>query len=104
MKLLQLKTLRLLFLFYRSYWITSNAITATCLYLFSKYGLSIFQALFWFKLVTLGIVYYYVNDLKKKEYFYYQNLGVSKSLLWIVTLSFDFLFFLFLIIQTYRFR
>src|SRR5438128_794436 len=103
MKLLRRKTIRLLFLFYTSYGIASSVITGSCLYLFWQYGFSIFQALFWFKLATLGIIYYYINDYKKKEFYYYQNLGISKLLLWIATLSFDFFLFIFLIIQTYRF-
>jgi hypothetical protein len=47
----------------------------------------------------MSITFYYINDQKKKEYYYYQNLGVSKRLLWISILSFDFLLFIFLIIQ-----
>ena len=35
--------------------------------------------------------------------YYYQNLGVSKALLWTTTLIFDLAIFLFLIFQIYKF-
>jgi len=60
--------------------------------------------LFWFKAVTLGLTYYFINEYKSKEYYYYQNLGVSKSLLWAATLIFDFALFIFLITQVNKFR
>jgi hypothetical protein len=60
--------------------------------------------LFWFKIATLGLTFYYINGYKNREYYYYQNLGVSRLLLWASTIVFDFALFLFLIIQTYRFK
>ncbi|HEY6954246.1 MAG TPA: hypothetical protein VI385_03335 [Flavisolibacter sp.] len=82
----------------------SLVITACCLNLFWNYGFSIFFELFWFKIATLGLTFYYINGYKNKEYYYYQNLGVSRLLLWASTIVFDFALFLFLIIQTYRFK
>jgi len=72
--------------------------------LFWKYGFSIFVVLFWFKIASLGLIFYFINNYKNKEYYYYQNLGVSKVLLWATTLAFDFALFIFLIIQTYKFK
>ena len=54
--------------------------------------------------MSLGLTYYFINSYKNKEYYYYQNLGVSKSFLWAVTLTFDFALFIFLIIQTYHLK
>src|SRR5690242_16076421 len=98
------RTIRLLWTFYTSFVIVSLIITAICLSIFWKYGVSTFFALFWFKLATLAITFYFINSYKAKEYYYYQNLGISKVLLWSATLSFDFAFFLSLLIQTFRFR
>jgi hypothetical protein len=98
------KTIGLIWAFYKNFLLLSTIITACCIMLFWEYGFSIFNMLFWFKLGTLAITYYFINDYKKKEYYYYQNLGVSKVLLWTTTLSFDFILSMFLIIQTYKFK
>jgi len=99
-----LKTVRLIWTFYSSFIFLSILITLCSLALFWQYGLSIFVVLFWFKIATLGLTFYFINKYKDKEYYYYQNLGVSKFLLWTTTLVFDFTFFIFLIIQVYKIK
>jgi hypothetical protein len=69
-----------------------------------KFGIRVFAVIFWLKLMTLGLTVFFINDYKSKEYVYYQNLGISKKLLWIVTLIFDFALFLFLINLVSNFR
>lgn len=98
------KTIRLIWTFYRSFLFLSLLITSCCLSIFWEYGFSVFSVLFWLKIATLGLTYYFIDNYKNKEYYYYQNLGVSKILLWGVTLSFDFALFIFLIIQIYKFK
>jgi hypothetical protein len=98
------KSCRLIWTFYRSFFFTSLVVDVCCIHFFLKYGYSVFNALFWFKLITLGLIFYYVNDYKKKEFFYYQNLGLSKQRLWIITLTFDFILFLILLIQSGNFK
>jgi len=99
-----IKTIKLIWTFYKSFLLASSVITVCCLSLFLKYGFSIFGGLLWFKITTLGLIFYFINGYKSKEYYYYQNLGVSKFLLWATTLIFDFALFIFLIIQTYLFK
>jgi len=98
------KIIRLIATFYKSFLFASLVVTAICLRLFWKYGFGIFTAIFWLKIVTLVLTYYFINSHKSKEYYYYLNLGVSKLLLWATILTFDFAFFLFLIIQTYKLK
>ena len=98
------KTVRLIYTFYKSFFLPSFIVSACCLFLFWEYGLGIFTILFWLKMATLLLTFYFINDYKKKEYYYYQNLRVSKALLWTTTLIFDLTIFLFLIIQIYKFR
>ena len=98
------KFVRLVWTFYKSYILSSVVITCCSLFLLWKYGLDIFKALFWFKIVTLAVTFYFMNSYKKNEYYYYQNLGVSKMMLWVTSLSFDFILFVFLIIQTYKIK
>jgi hypothetical protein len=99
-----LKKLQLIWTFYKGFVLVSTLITACCLYLFWQNGFGIFVVLFWFKIITLGLIYYFINAYKKKEFYYYQNLGISKLLLWTTTLVFDFVLFIILIIQVYKFK
>ena len=99
-----MKKLRLILLFYRNFWFASSLITLVCLGLFWEFGLSIFSMLFWFKLATLFIIYRFISSYKAKEFYYYQNLGVSKSILWITTLSVDLIVYLILLVQVNRLR
>lgn len=99
-----LRTIRLIGTFYKSFRLFSFVVTVSCLSLFWKNGTSIFPVLFWFKIATLGLTYHFINSYKSKEYYYYLNLGISKTILWTATLCFDFALFLFLMLQTYQFR
>ena len=96
------KTMRLVCTFYRSFFFLSLIINASCIIIFWKYGYSVFVGVFWLKIATLGLTYYFIDSYKNKEYYYYQNLGISKVLLWVVTFSFDFTLFIFLIMLTYN--
>ena len=98
------RKLSAIFRFYRGIIVLSFVIDICCLILFSKYGFSIFSGLFWLKLTTLGITVYWINEHKKKNYYFYYNMGLSKSLLWSATLSLDFAIFILLIIYSYKFR
>lgn len=90
--------IRLVFTFYKSFLLFSLLITIACLRTFWMQGFAAFFGIFWCKLITLGITYYFINVNKKHEYYYYRNLGVSRTLLWTAALSFDFILFIFLII------
>lgn len=100
----KMRTLRLLFTFYTSYAIVSLLITCCCLIISFTYGIGTFTALFWFKIVTLGLIFYFINSYKRDEYYYYKNLGLHKRILWISTLSFDILLFILLFILSIMIR
>lgn len=92
-----IKKIRLLITFYKSFTLTNFLITFICLgilYGFGAKGIYMIQALFWFKMITLAITFYAINEYKKNEFYYYKNLGISKLNLWLPILIFDFLFFL----------
>lgn len=99
-----IKKIRLLFTFYRNYIWVSVCINVACAYLLWIYGMSIYSALFWFKIFTLGASFYLVNEYKKHEYFYFYAFGVSKKTLWISTLAFDLVLFYLILILAYQFR
>lgn len=97
-KFRQVLTIILIILtFYRSFFIFSIFCTISCLITFSKFGFQSFTAIFWFKLLSLMLTYYFISNYKNKEFYYYYNLGVTKLVLWSTTLVFDFLTFLSLI-------
>lgn len=96
--------LRLILTFYRSYFFASFLVTLAFSFLFWQYGYSIFSTLFWGKLVTLFIIYNFIRSYKNNEFYYYQNLGLSKKVLWVSTLTVDMLLYLFVIVQVNKFR
>ena len=56
----------------------SSIITISSMYLVYMYGLYAISFLFWLKIFTLGIIILFINSYKKNEFYYYQNLGLSK--------------------------
>jgi hypothetical protein len=101
-KMLKIKTLRLMFTFYMSFFTTAFVLTLVSAYMLSKLGSEAFTLIFWFKIITYGIIIYYINNYKNKEFYYYQNLGIPKLTLWIGTLTFDFLLFVALLIYAVK--
>jgi hypothetical protein len=97
-----LKNINITCTFYRNFILLSLIITASCLRAFWLFQFKVFFTIFWFKIITLAITYYFVDVYKRKEYYYYQNLGISKTKLWTVTLGVDFALFVLLIILVYK--
>jgi type III secretory pathway component EscU len=58
--------------------------------------------LFWYKVITLPMIFYTAIHYKKQELYYYQNLGVSKLTLGISTSVFDFSIWLILSILIFK--
>ena len=99
-----MRTLRLAFTFYKSYAYVSLLITLCCLMVSYTHGIKTFTALFWFKIITLGLILFFINSYKGDEYYYYKNLGLHKRVLWISTLSFDILVFIILFVISIKIR
>lgn len=59
---------------------------------------------FWFKVLTLGVISYVNSVYKEKELYYYQNLGVSKSVLLASTMLLDFVLFIASIVTIHTFH
>ncbi|OYZ00496.1 MAG: hypothetical protein B7Y37_10665 [Sphingobacteriia bacterium 28-36-52] len=93
-----IKQLQICWLFYKSFAVASSFFTLCSISLFWKFGFSVFSGIFWFKVFTGLIIFYFVNDYRKKEYYFYYNLGMSKRKLWVITLGFDFCIFILAII------
>lgn len=93
-----MKTLRSIFTFYKSFALVSFMLTLICLNIIYINGIKTFTLLFWFKILTMVLIFNYVNSYKKKEFYYYKNLGISKLQLWLPILIFDLFVFLVLMI------
>ncbi|MES2132834.1 MAG: hypothetical protein V4506_10805 [Bacteroidota bacterium] len=59
--------------------------------------------LFWFKAISYAIIYYYIKNAKRKEFYYYRALGVSASILWIGSFTIDFFLYVVTMILTGKF-
>jgi hypothetical protein len=70
--------IRLYLTFFKSFVFTTSLLTCCSLYVLSINGIRAFAPAFWFKIVTLFIVFYFINGSKKKEFYYYRNLGLSR--------------------------
>ncbi len=92
-----MRKLRLIATFYQSYAFASLLVTLFCLLRFYSIGIKPFAVLFWFKIATMAIFMYFIDVYKRDEFYYYKNLGLSKVVLWVSTLVFDFILFLVLI-------
>ena len=99
-----LRTIRLIWTFYKGFLFASLILTAVCLYYFWLYGFTVFFEVFWLKTVSLAVTGYFINVYKAKEYYYYQNAGISKSILWLSIICFDLFLFLLLIIVENKLR
>ncbi len=99
-----MRTTRLVFTFYKSFAFSSLMITLSCLSIIYEWGISTFIVLFWFKIITLALVFYYIHNFKKDVFFYYKNLGLTKKHLWIPALTFDMFLFLILVILTLKIK
>ncbi len=83
----------LYFTFYKSFCFVSIVISLVCGYDLFKSGPAEYAMLFWFKVITSGLIFYYMKEYKTKEFYFYKNLGVSKKALWIFSASIDFLIY-----------
>ena len=100
--MIRIKTLRILWTFYNSFIVTTLVLTGSCIYMFSVLGPGALMLITWFKIITSGIIVYYINNYKNKEFYYYQNLGLSKKQLWGSTMTVDFLIYILAIFLTFE--
>ncbi len=100
------KIIRALYSFYLNHALIGLLLSFCCRYTYKVYGCNYktLPFLFWFKVITMAIIWYVVTTNKRKEFFYYQNLGISKTLLWTATLGIDFILFVAMLVLTFKMR
>lgn len=94
------KRLRLLATFYQSFFAATFLMSLVCTYLFFYYGINVLKILILFKVFTTLIVIFYINNYKRPYFLYFQNLGLSKSFLWISTMLVELILFTILLLLT----
>jgi len=90
-------------LFYQYFLFISSAITLFSLY--TAYRAPFLElGIIGLKLLSYVLIYYVVTEYKKKEFYYFYNLGFPKLKLWLATFLFDFLIFviLFILVNTLK--
>jgi hypothetical protein len=98
------KAFRAIFTFYLNHFFTGLCLTLCSIWLFDVFGIAALTIICWFKGITMAIIYFVVSDYRKKQFFYYQNLGISKNFLWITTLGIDLVLFIVLMIFTHQLK
>jgi hypothetical protein len=96
-----MRALKLIIRFYYGLFLADFLISLSCVFLLAHLGneaYKIIGILFWYKVITIALVFYGALFYKKNEQYYYQSLGVSSIQLLLVTSLIDFSIWLALII------
>jgi hypothetical protein len=97
-----MRKLRLITRFYNGIFLTNFLVTFSCVYSIRYFGDDVYKIiglLFWYKVISMILVFYIAVHSRKNEH-YYQNLGISKLQLGFTTSVFDFMLWLvFILIQ-----
>src|SRR3546814_16656291 len=100
--LVPMKAIRSLASFYLGFLPAAWLLTLICIgsfhWLYPVYGWGPFMYFFWFKVLSMGLVWYATNQYRRQTSYYYFNLGYSKAFLWTVTLCLDFVLFIIIFI------
>jgi hypothetical protein len=101
-----MRSLKLVTRFYTGIFLPNFLVTLSCVYLFRYFGHSaqkLIGAFFWYKIISMVLLFYTSVYYRKSELYYYQNLGISKLQLGISTSVFDFFIWLAFIMIQLRF-
>jgi len=96
-----MRTVRLITRFYGSIFLANFLVTLSCIYLLAMAGKSaqtLVSVFFWYKTISMMMIFYTAVYYKKNELYYYQNLGITKLKLILTTSVFDFFVWLIFIL------
>ncbi|GAB3328834.1 hypothetical protein GCM10027299_31490 [Larkinella ripae] len=100
------RKLTLIFLFYRTFWVFSNAVTLALIGVSVIRMVDYFSLFFvyfcWFKLFSEGVVWYLTRRHYRARFWFYHNLGLSEAVLFGGAFVLDILMALFLIFGAYH--
>ncbi|MES2109480.1 MAG: hypothetical protein V4577_12060 [Bacteroidota bacterium] len=96
-----MRTIKLITRFYGSVFLANFLVTLSCIYLLAmagKNGQALVFVFFWYKTISMMMIFYTAIHYKKNELYYYQNLGITKLRLILATSAFDFFVWLIFIL------
>jgi len=98
-----MRTIKLITRFYGAIFLANFLVTLSCVYLLAMAGKNdqaIVAVFFWYKIISMTLIFYTAIHYKKQELYYYQNLGISKTQLILATSIFDiFIWLMFILLQ-----
>jgi len=97
-----MKKIRSIISFYSSFALASVIVNILSLSILIKWGIDTLTAIIWFKNITLAIILFHINSYKTNDFYYYKNLGISKTSLWIWTIILDYGLFILSIYLTMK--
>lgn len=86
-----MRNIKIFFKFFKNIAAISGITFIISIILFFKYGYSVISPIIILKLITFLLTFYIIDSSFKKKYFYFENLGFTKYLLWGITALIDFL-------------
>ncbi|GAA4434450.1 hypothetical protein GCM10023091_09430 [Ravibacter arvi] len=89
-----MKTLNLIFRFYKSFCLATLLPSAFLLYSASPDVLKVFGLAFKFKILSLILVLALVYQYKRSQFYYYRNLGLSRNVILVSVFMLDMMIFL----------
>ena len=89
-----LRKIKLYLTFYRAFCTGSLFLSLVCANILFIYGIGPFVTLFWFKIISLGLIYFYIKNYKASTFYFYKNMGASRKGLWICSISSDMMLYL----------
>lgn len=92
-----MKKVKLGLRFSKHYWPLNLITTVCCGNLIRNYGLSSLSAALALKFIIYFIIVVHCNTYRKADIYYYRNFGISRTMLFAIGYTFDFLVFLTLI-------
>lgn len=95
-----MKKIHLLWAFYLNFAAALLVVNGVSLYTFYKVGMNSLTIILCLKVLSAGAIVIYISSYKKKDFYYYQNRGLSRSFLWKYTLSADMISLILLLFLT----
>jgi len=97
----RIRTIKLIARFYGGIFLANFLVTLSCVYLLRFAGKDaqlLLVVFFWYKVISISLIFYTAVYYKRHELYYYQNLGISKIRLILTTSVFDFFVWLIFIL------
>lgn len=96
---------KLILLFYRSWAVASNLVTALCVVTLANTSVMMLPGIMLLKIAASALIWYFMREFGSRRLYYFTNLGMTPRALWCWSMTFDLIIFLICIVAaaTYKF-